>query len=64
MTTEELIELRDKIKAQTNGKLCLSIQLTRLGIDRDSRNGLPPNGKLAILLIELLREAGERGILE
>lgn len=64
MTTEELVALREKIKAQTNGKLVLTIQLTRLGVDRDKRNGLPPNGKLAILLIELLREAGERGLVE
>lgn len=64
MTTEELIALREKIKSQTNGKLVLTIQLTRLGVDRDKRNGLPPNGKLAILLIELLREAGDRGLVE
>lgn len=64
MTDEDIELMKNKIKRMTDGHLCLSIQLTRLSVDRRASRGQGPEGKLAILWIELLREAGERGLVE
>lgn len=61
MSDEELNRMREKIKSMSIGHLCLSIQLTRASLSwgRQTQDGKPE-----IILIELLREAGERGLIE
>lgn len=59
--TEELNRTREKIKSMSDGHLCLSIQLTRASLSWERQT---QDGKREIILIELLREAVERGLVE
>lgn len=61
MTEEELELLKVRIKALSDEKLSLYIQLTRVSVTWQRKDS---DGKPEVVLTELLREARERGMQE